>query len=72
VEYFRTREKCSDFAALNSPANHTVVERFILSMKQECTRCLLVPLSRTAMRREIRLYATWYNAFRPHMSLGGM
>ena len=40
-------------------------------MKQECTRCLLVPTSLAAMRRELSLYATWYNTERPHMTLAG-
>jgi transposase InsO family protein len=60
------------YGRVGEPASIAVVERFILSMKQECTRCLLVPLSLAAMRREIRLYATWYNAFRPYMAFGGM
>ncbi len=47
------------------------VERFIRSMKQECTRCLFVLLSLAAIRREICLYAIWYNTRRPHMALGG-
>ena len=40
-------------------------------MKQECTRCLLVPMSLAAMRRELSLYATWFNTERPHMALAG-
>ena len=40
-------------------------------MKEECSRCLLVPMSINAMRREIRLYSTWYNTERPHMALAG-
>jgi transposase InsO family protein len=59
------------YGRIGEPASIAVVERFIRSMKQECTRCLLVPLSLTAMRREIRLYATWYNTVRPHMALAG-
>ncbi len=40
-------------------------------MKQECTRRLLVPTSLAAMRREVRLFATWYNEHRPHQALNG-
>jgi hypothetical protein len=40
-------------------------------MKQECTRCLLIPLSIESMRHELRLYADWYNTHRPHMALVG-
>ena len=59
------------YGAVGEPASIAIVERFIRSMKQECTRCLLVPLSLEAMRREIRLYSTWYNTQRPHMTLAG-
>jgi putative transposase len=59
------------YGRLYEPASISIAERFIRSLKTECTRCLLVPLSLTVMRREIRLYATWYNMHRPHMALGG-
>jgi transposase InsO family protein len=59
------------YGAVGQPASIAIVERFILSMKRECTRCLLVPLSMTAMRREIGLYGTWYNTQTPHMALAG-
>ena len=59
------------YGAIGEPASIAIVERFIRSMKQECTRCLLVPLSVVAMRREVCLYATWYNICRPHMALAG-
>lgn len=59
------------YGAIGQPASIAIVERFILSMKQECTRWLLVPLSIAAMRREIRLYANWYNTERTHMALAG-
>jgi len=59
------------YGRIGEPASIAIVERFIRSMKQEATRCLLVPLSLAAMRREIRLYASWYNTERPHMGLGG-
>jgi transposase InsO family protein len=59
------------YGALGQPASIPIVERFIRSMKQECTRRLLVPSSLGAMRREIDLYATWFNNHRPHTTLGG-
>ena len=59
------------YGAIGQPASIAIVERFIRSMKQECTRCLLVPVSLAAMRREISLYATWFNTERPHMTLAG-
>jgi transposase InsO family protein len=65
------RGKRPRYGAVGQPASIAIVERFILSMKRESTRCLLVPLSMAAMRREIGLYATWYNTQPPHMALGG-
>ena len=59
------------YGAIGKPASIAIVERFIRSMKQECTRCLLVPLSLAAMRCEVRLYSVWYNTLRPHMALSG-
>ena len=41
------------------------------SIKDECTRRILVPLSEDGIRREIALYINWYNQFRPHQALGG-
>jgi len=49
-----------------------VIERFLLSLKTEHTRRILVPFEFDAMRREITLYAAWYNEHRPHQGLGGM
>jgi len=59
------------YGAVGEPASIAIVERFIRSMKQECMRCLLVPSSLAAMRREVGLYAIWYNTVRPHMALAG-
>ncbi len=59
------------YGRIGEPASLAIVERFIRSMKQECTRCVLVPLSLAAMRREVRLYEIWYNTLRPHMALVG-
>ena len=59
------------YGAVGEPASIAIVERFIRSMKYECLRCLLVPSSLSAMRRELGLYASWYNTQRPHMAFGG-
>ena len=48
-----------------------VVERFIRSMKTECTRRILVSFRLDQMRRELAFYASWYNEHRPHMGLEG-
>jgi transposase InsO family protein len=59
------------YGRIGEPASIAIVERFIRSMKDECTRCLLVPMSLAAMRRELRLYTIWYNTQRTHMGLAG-
>jgi len=60
------------YGVLGEPASICIVERFIRSLKQECTRRLtLVPLAHGAMRRELGAYAIWYNRTRPHTHLFG-
>ena len=48
-----------------------MVERFILTMKTEDTRKHLVSLQREMFRGEIISFFDWYNAYRPHTTLGG-
>jgi transposase InsO family protein len=59
------------YGRVGEPASIAIVERFIRSLKYECTRLMLVPMSLAGMRRELRLFTTWYNADRPHMGLAG-
>jgi len=48
-----------------------VIERFIRSLKDECTRRMLVPLDINEMRAELDLFLVWHNQFRPHSFLNG-
>ncbi len=48
-----------------------VVKRFILSMKTEFTRHILVPWRREKFLCELVCYQDWFNEHRPHMTLGG-
>jgi len=48
-----------------------VIERFIRSLKSECTKRILVPLRLEVMRRELVAYSAWYNEHRPHAGLAG-
>ena len=48
-----------------------MVERFILTLKDGCTRLLLVPYRREAFLRELRFFSEWFNEARPHTTLGG-
>ena len=53
--------------AIGKYGSLAVIERFIKSMKNECTRLLpIVPLARAAFARELDHDVGWYNAERPH------
>ena len=49
----------------------SVVERLIRTVKNECTRRLLVSYDRAAFHRELSLYVAWFNTDRPHDALEG-
>ena len=59
------------FGAVGKHGSIAVTERFILSMKTEALRRILVPLRITDMRVETARYMVWYNEYRPHSSLHG-
>ena len=59
------------FGAVGKYGSIAVVERFIRTLKEECTRRIVVPLRRDHMRRELRLYLDWHNEHRPHEFLDG-
>jgi transposase InsO family protein len=53
------------FGAVGEYGSLAVIERFMRSLKTECTRQILVPLRLEAMREEIALYVIWHNQHRP-------
>lgn len=71
---------CARSAALRTPAPRrlrrsgalgqygsiAIVERFILTLRNECTRVILVPLRREAFRVELTSSSHWYNQHRSH------
>jgi len=57
------------FGAVGKYGSVAVIERFIRTMKDECTRRVLVPYQRDAIRRELLLFIAWYNGDRPHTRL---
>ncbi|MDP6381368.1 MAG: DDE-type integrase/transposase/recombinase, partial [Phycisphaerae bacterium] len=59
------------FGAVGEYGSIAIIERLMRSIKDECTRRILVPLREDAIRREITFYIDWYNQRRPHQSLGG-
>ena len=59
------------FGAVGQYGSIAVVERFIRTMKDECSRCIIIPHRREDMRRELGLYLDWFNRHRPHEYLLG-
>ena len=59
------------FGAVGQHGSIALVERFILSLKVECTRRIFVPLRNETFFRELTLFAKWFNKARPHSSLNG-
>jgi transposase InsO family protein len=66
----RRRGITQRLGAVGKHGSIAVIERFIRTMKEECTRRLLIPYDRHSFQREIALYVTWYNTHRPHTLLG--
>ena len=59
------------YGAVGEHGSIAIIERFIRSLKSECTRRISVPFRLDQMRDEVACYATWYNQHRPHTALGG-
>jgi transposase InsO family protein len=59
------------YGKVGSHGSIAIVERFILSMKTELTRRILVPMHREKFLRELLHYQKWFNDQRPHTTLGG-
>ncbi|OQB85564.1 MAG: Integrase core domain protein [Planctomycetes bacterium ADurb.Bin126] len=59
------------FGAIGRYGSIAVLERFVRTLKEECTRRILVPLRRDDLRRELVFYFEWYNEYRPHEYIGG-
>jgi transposase InsO family protein len=62
----RSRSIRPRFGAVGEHGSIAIVERFIRSMKSECTQRITMPFHLDAMRCEIASHATWYNEHRPH------
>ena len=55
------------FGAVGQYGSIAVIERLMKTLKNECTRRLvLIPFRRTDFVRELSLWADWYNGHRPH------
>jgi transposase InsO family protein len=59
--------------AVGKSGSIAVIERYIGTLKRECTRLLaVVPLTRRAFHHELSLFVGWHNADRPHTTLDGV
>jgi len=59
------------FGAVGKYGSVAVVERLIRTLKSECTRRLVVvPFRLSDFLSEVTHWAAWYNADRPHETLG--
>ena len=65
-QWCRRRGIQQRFGAVGKYGSVSVIERFIRTMKDECTRLLIVPYQRGSFRRELIHFVHWYNEDRPH------
>jgi transposase InsO family protein len=59
------------YGAVDKHGALAINERFNLTLKNECTRRLLVPFCPDGFWRELFLFVNWYNERRPNMGLDG-
>jgi putative transposase len=57
------------YGAIGKYGRIAVIERFILSLKSEYLRRILVPMRLTDIRHELSRYLAWHNDYRPHETL---
>jgi len=69
--WLRSQNVRQRFGALGQFGSIVVIERLILTLKNECTRRLIVPFTLGALRKELALFTIWYNHERPHRRLAG-
>lgn len=60
----------SRFGAVGKKGSIAVIERFWRSLKDECTRRIIVPFGIDAVYFELDAYMRWYRVWRPHSGLG--
>lgn len=72
-EQFKAWTKCKGikhrYGAVGKYGSIAVIERFILSLKSEYLRRILVPMRLTDIRHELSRYLAWHNDHRPHEAL---
>ncbi|MHC5058752.1 MAG: DDE-type integrase/transposase/recombinase, partial [Planctomycetota bacterium] len=65
----RRRKIARRFGAVEKYGSLSVVERLIRTLKNECTRRLIVPYDQSDFRRELKAFVKWYNTHRPHSGI---
>jgi hypothetical protein len=59
------------YGAVGKQGSIAVVERTIRTLKELLRLLVLVPFRMAAFRKELLMIVEWYNAHRPHSTLGG-
>ena len=59
------------FGAVGQYGSIAVLERFVRTLKTECTWQVIVPFRRRDMHKELLCHLDWYNEHRPHDHLQG-
>ena len=54
------------YGAVGKYGSIAIIERFMRTLKDECTRKITVPMNRYQMQHELVLFIIWYNIHRPH------
>ena len=70
-DWCRRNEVKPRYGAVGEHGSIAVVERAIRTLKNECTRRILVPQRRGEFHRELMSFLDWYNEHRSHMTLVG-
>lgn len=59
------------YGAVGKHGSIAVVERLIRTIKDECTRRIMIPQRPDEYRNELELYIAWHNEHRPQSTLDG-
>jgi transposase InsO family protein len=54
------------YGAIGKYGSIAIIERFMKTLKNECTRRMNIPLNIARMQEELVFFALWYNEYRPH------
>lgn len=59
------------FGAVGKKGSIAIIERFILTLKSEYLRRILVSLSLATFAKQLEAFTSWHNEHRPDSLLGG-